>query len=125
MTTTTTPTTPKAPPGLGPRARRLWADLHAKWDYRPDELEVLRLAVEAVDRACRAQALLDKEGLMLEGRYGPKENLACAVRTAAETSAARLLRQLGFDRDVQAAGAARKGGVALAQKRWRGANNAY
>jgi len=115
-------TTPKAPPGLGPRARRLWTDLHAKWDFRPDELEVLRLAAEAVDRACRAQALLAEEGLMLAGRYGPKEHPAAAVRTAAETSAARLLKQLAFDRDAQAAGDATKGGVALAQKRWKRAN---
>ncbi len=112
-------TTPKPPPGLGPRARRLWSQLHSAWDFTPDELEVLRLAVEAVDRACRAQALLDAEGLMLEGRYGPKEHPAAAVRTAAETSAARLLKQIGFRRyEVQPGGAARKGAAALAKARW-------
>ena len=112
-------TTPKPPPGLGPRARRLWSELHRAWEFAPDELEVLRLAVEAVDRACRAQALLDKEGLMLPGRYGPKEHPAAAVRTAAEASAARLLKQIGFRRyEAQPGGAARKGAAALAKARW-------
>ena len=89
--------TPPAPPGLGNRARNLWRDLHKTWTFAPDEAEILRLAVEAVDRAERAQAAIKIAGVLIKGRFGAlKENPACKIRAAAEANAARLIKQLGF-----------------------------
>jgi P27 family predicted phage terminase small subunit len=57
----------------------------------------LRLACEACDRAHQAQKLLDKEGLTISDRFAQtKEHPAAALRATAETSAARLLKQLGL-----------------------------
>lgn len=90
-------TAPQAPTGLGPRAKKLWTELNRAWTYSPDELELLKLACEACDRAHKAQALLDAEGVVVRDRFGQlKEHPGVQIRTAAETSAARLLKQLGY-----------------------------
>lgn len=93
--------TPAAPAGLGTRARGLWRDLHKTWQFTPDELEVLRLAVEAVDRAEAAQKAIRIAGVLIKDRFGAlKPNPACIIRAAAEVNAARLLRQLGFSTEA-------------------------
>jgi hypothetical protein len=53
--------TPPAPQGLRPRAKNLWAELHKRWDFSPDELELLRLTVEAFSRAEMAQEAINEE----------------------------------------------------------------
>lgn len=95
---------PPAPKGIGARARKLWKGLHGSWQFAPDELELLTLAVEACDRAHKAQALLDAQGVTITDRFGQaKEHPAVAIRTSAETSAARLLKQLGFHVEAERA----------------------
>ncbi|MBA2312726.1 MAG: P27 family phage terminase small subunit [Actinobacteria bacterium] len=94
----------KAPPGLGPRARRLWRDLQAAWQFSADEAAILELAVQALDRCDKAQELLVAEGLVVKDRFGqPREHPAASIRTSAEASCARLLRQLGLSREAQQA----------------------
>ncbi len=107
---------PAAPPGLSPRARRLWAALMGAWKFQPDELEVARLAVEAVSRADLAQQKLEEDGLVLADSRGKSyAHPAAGIREAAETSAARLLRQLGLSKESPQASRA---AAALARKRW-------
>lgn len=87
---------PAAPPGLSPRAKRLWTNLMDAWRFQPDELEVARLAVEAVSRADKAQETLVRQGLVLVDARGKSyAHPAAAIRGSAETSAARLLK-VGF-----------------------------
>lgn len=96
--------TPDAPAGIGPRARRLWKNLHGSWQFSADELELLTLAVEAADRAHRAQEILDREGVTIRDRFAQvKEHPAVAIRTGAETSAARLLKQLALHVEAEKA----------------------
>ena len=88
--------TPAAPAGLGSRAKRLWREMHKQWDLDADELEILSLACEAVDRAQKAQTILIAEGVTTTDRFGQvKPHPAAEVRATAENSAARLLKQLG------------------------------
>lgn len=93
---------PAAPPGLGPRAKKVWADLNDSWGFQSHELELLKLFVEALDRAHRAQNHLDEDGIVVKDRFGQlREHPAVQIRNAAEASAGRLLRQLGFDEDTR------------------------
>lgn len=102
---------PAAPPALGPRATRLWKSLHRGWqqagedypgwEFSPDELELLSMAVEAVDRAEKAQELLRRDGVVIEDRFGKmKEHPAVKIRNTAEASAARLLKELGLNEEA-------------------------
>lgn len=93
----TKPRKPPAPPGIGRRAQRLWRELQVDWTFSADELELLKLAVEAVDRATKAQEILKREGLTVLDRFQQvKEHPAVAIRNTAEINAARLLKQLGL-----------------------------
>ena len=94
--------TPAAPQGLRSRAKNLWTDLHKHWDFSPHELELLRLTVEAVSRAEMAQEAINESGLTVKDRFGvPREAPEVGIRTAAEASAARLLRQLGLTQEAE------------------------
>jgi hypothetical protein len=58
----------------------------------------LTLAAEAFDRANQAQALLARDGLVVEGREGGvRPHPAVSVRRDAEISFSRLLRELDLD----------------------------
>ncbi len=87
---------PTAPKHLSAARRRLWAQIVSEWELDPAELEVLRLALEALDLADRARLDL-KAGLTIEGRYGPRVNPAMAINRDASGLAARLLKQLGLE----------------------------
>jgi phage terminase small subunit len=95
---------PAAPTGVGSRGKRLWKALHQSFSFSPDELELLSLAVECVDRAEKAQVILMREGVTSIDRFGQvKEHAAVTVRNSAETNAAKLLRQLGLRAEVERA----------------------
>lgn len=116
--------TPPAPTGLGTRAKKLWRDLHATWTFTPDETAVLELAVEAVDRADRAQRDIDSHGILVADRFGQlKANEAIGVKATAEVNAARLLKQLGLHVEVerQNRNEAIRIGTAQSYRRRRGA----
>jgi len=76
--------------------------LNASWGFQSHEIELLRLFIESLDRAHRAQALLDEDGIVVRDRFGQlREHPAVQIRNAAEASAGRLLRQLGFDEETR------------------------
>jgi len=66
----------------------------------PHALEVLRLALEAVDRAEEARTTIAAQGAYYTDRHGqPKAHPALAVERDSSIRAARMFRELSLDAD--------------------------
>jgi hypothetical protein len=59
-----------APKTLSAEARRLWAALHDRYEFGPGEDAVLLRALQSMDTADRAAAILRSEGLTVTSRFG-------------------------------------------------------
>jgi phage terminase small subunit len=86
-----------APPHLSARCKALWAQTIAAFTLEATELELLRLACEALDRAEQARVMLADEGLTSRGRYGQVlPHPLIAVERDSRAAAARLFKQLNL-----------------------------
>ena len=83
---------PRPPAGLSARSRRLWRDLLDANDFQRHELEVLARALEMADRADEMSKIIDRDGLLVEGKAHP----LIAARRDALLASARFWRQLKF-----------------------------
>lgn len=94
-------TQPRAPAHLSEVSRQLWRSTLAHFELREDEIELLDLALTALDRARQARDRLDRDGVVLEGLHGPRLHPAAGLERSSSLTAAKLLRQLGLtDADV-------------------------
>jgi P27 family predicted phage terminase small subunit len=87
-----------APPGhLSRRAKGLWRRIVAEYLLEPHQVELLRRACEASDRADEARGLLKADGLTTTDRYGQlKPHPAVNIERDARLGLARLLRELAL-----------------------------
>jgi phage terminase small subunit len=93
---------PKPPKGLQSAQRRLWAAIVEAFELEDHHLRTLESACRELDRAERAEAAIAEQGEYVEDRYGaPKAHPAVAVARSSRLAAARLLRELGLEDDVQ------------------------
>jgi hypothetical protein len=90
----TVPALPRAPRSLGKDGRRLWKSVTTDYEVGPGELELLETACLAYQRHLEAQVLLDRDGLVVEGRYGVRAHPAAALARDNAALMARALRQL-------------------------------
>jgi phage terminase small subunit len=90
----TTMSANRPPRGLREPGRRFWAAVLADYDVNGAELELLRLACESLDIAEDARETLEREGILVEGRFGRRMNPAASVLNLAVLRFARLTRQL-------------------------------
>ena len=91
-------TAPKAPSGLSKRSRDLWVAVLADYDLGAAELEVLRGALESLDRADEAGEVLKRDGLSTVDRYGsPKAHPLLDVEQRCRTAFRQSVRQLGLE----------------------------
>jgi len=87
-----------APEHLSARTKGLWRTLVVEYRFEPQHLELLRLALEALDRCEEARATLAAEGSYTTDRYGGRRaHPALAVERDSRIAAARLLRELNLD----------------------------
>ena len=90
---------PKAPKELSDEARSLWQSLVR--DYAIDDgagLILLRTACEALDEMRRAQAILDRDGPVIEDRFGQqRQHPATLVVRDSRNALLKALRQLNLD----------------------------
>jgi hypothetical protein len=64
-TMTTTKEKSRAPAHLRPASKELWATIEAKYDLEPNVRELLRTALEALDRGAEAREQIAKDGAYL------------------------------------------------------------
>ena len=80
---------------LGKAGKALQAAVLADYELTEAEQAVLIQACEAADRAASAKAQVDRDGVTLEGRYGPRIHPAAAVERDARAAVLRSLVALG------------------------------
>ncbi len=86
-----------APRHLSGRSQGLWRKALTDFSLEATEMELLRLALEALDRAEQARLILAEDGLISTGRYGQKlAHPAVAIERDSRIAAARLFRQLAL-----------------------------
>lgn len=88
-------TAPKAPDGLHDAGRALWRSVLAEYELSRAELHVLELACQAADRGAQAHAEVERLGITVEGRYGPRLNPAVPILRDAQAAVVANLRALG------------------------------
>jgi phage terminase small subunit len=87
--------------GLSRRGRALYRQVADDFELQAHHLRLLEMLCQAIDRADKAQELLDAEGLLIVDRFGQQRPLpAVAIRRDAEVTVARLLRELDLDAEV-------------------------
>jgi hypothetical protein len=89
-----------APPHLSAGSAGLWDRLVADYNLTGDDaaLAVLQSALEAKDRADKARAILDKEGLTTAGdRGGQKAHPCCAIERDARAAFLAAMRFLKLE----------------------------
>jgi|tagenome__1003787_1003787.scaffolds.fasta_scaffold20875899_3 phage terminase small subunit len=92
------PTTPAPPPGhLSTKAAAVWRETLQAYDLAAHELEVFRLALEAMDRAAQARRTLRREGLYRMNRFDDLvPHPAIKVEKDAAAACSRMLAQLAL-----------------------------
>jgi len=81
-----------------------------EFELSPAELELLRSALVALDRADEAAAVIAVEGVTTTDRYGgAKMHPACDVEARNRALYARFVAQLGVKATVESVAAARVG----------------
>ena len=97
------------PSHLAAPSRALWRKLTATYEFESHELEVLRLALEALDRAATARRALKRHGTTYNDRFGaPHARPEVKIERDSANAAARFLAQLAIPvEDVESPGAVR------------------
>jgi len=94
---------PEPPAHLSPSARQWWQTTVERYVLEEHHLRLLQLACEAWDRAQKARAQLDEEGLTMAGREGGIRPHPCvAIERDARLAVARLVRELDLDSEPPA-----------------------
>lgn len=88
---------PRAPAHLSAPARALWRAILADYALEAHHLATLTKALEAFDRCEAARAIVDRDGLTVDGRYGPRPNPAVAIERDSREAFLRGLRGLHLD----------------------------
>ena len=92
---------PRAPSGLGLRGRRAWKAIHAEFEgFDPHRLQLVEELCRVLDRIGSYETILEAEGLITEGRYGPKDHPAAIAVRAERGLLVRLAQSLDLPADV-------------------------
>ncbi len=89
---------PAAPSHLSERMQSYWQSVVREFLISDHQLEILRKACEASDRADEAREILASEGLTVEDRYGQaRPHPASQIERDSRTAFARLIRELALE----------------------------
>jgi P27 family predicted phage terminase small subunit len=87
----------KPPRKLGRHGSQLWRSIMREYvlDDAAD-LETLALACEQLDRAQECREQIDRDGLMIRSKHGPKDHPLLKAELAARSYVSRTLQRLGL-----------------------------
>lgn len=74
-----------------------WRAIVRDFELTDADLVTLEVAVGALVRWRQARELVDDQGLLVEGRYGLRQNPAVGIERDARLAALRALRELDLD----------------------------
>ena len=107
---------PKAPAHLSDSTRVWWRSVVREYHVEPNHMRLLQAAAECRDRLQQARELLQRDGLVIEGREGGmRPHPAAAIERDSRIAFARLIREL--DLDVEPPASARTAPAALRSNR--------
>jgi len=87
----------KPPEHLSKEAHEFWQWASDEYQLNRDELHLLLMACEAMDRCIQARKRLAKQGLTYTDRFGqPKSRPEIAIERDSRLAFARLVKQLGL-----------------------------
>lgn len=91
----------KAPRHLTARSRTWWESVVSTYALEDHHVRLLTLAAESWDRAQEARKMVDKEGIVVQDRFGqPKAHPAVAIERDSRLMFAKMLRELALDVDA-------------------------
>ncbi len=91
----------KTPEHLSKEAHELWRWALYEYQLNRDELHLLLMACEAMDRCIQARKRLAKQGLTYTDRFGqPKSRPEIAIERDSRLAFARLVKQLGLGKKL-------------------------
>lgn len=61
---------PRPPTHLSAKARRIWTDVHDRYELDAEDVASLTMALDAFDLAHRARNRIERDGHVVEGRGG-------------------------------------------------------
>jgi P27 family predicted phage terminase small subunit len=89
--------TPPAPKNLSPDALTFWRRIHKRYEVTEDARPALVECVEAMTRKEQAQAAIEKDGLIVQDRFGQdRAHPAVAIERDARLAILRCLRVIGL-----------------------------
>ncbi len=89
---------PKPPKTLSREARVWWGKIVREWELDDPALLILGSALQSFDRMREAQAIIDKQGIVINDRFGqPKQHPATLVERDAKSVMIRALKTLNLD----------------------------
>ena len=87
----------KPPEHLSKQTQEFWVWALYEYQLNRDELHLLLMACEAMDRCIQARKRLAKQGLTYDDRFGqPKSRPEVAIERDSRLAFARLVKQLGL-----------------------------
>ncbi len=87
----------KTPEHLSKHAKGFWRWAVSEYQLNEDDLHLLTMACEAMDRCIQARKRLAKQGLTYTDRFGqPKSRPEVAIERDSRLAFARLVKQLGL-----------------------------
>ena len=88
----------KAPAHLSDSTRDWWRSVVREYQLEPHHMRLLQAAAECWDRLQQARELLQRDGLVIEGREGGmRPHPAAAIERDSRIAFARLIRELDLD----------------------------
>lgn len=94
--------TPKAPPGLKVAGKRLWTSVVALFDLGAQEAALLREACRTVDLLDDLEAILKRDGAVIDSPQGKKAHPAAVEARQQRIALARLVAALRLPDDSEA-----------------------
>ena len=91
-------TAKRAPQHLQPETRKWFRYVVAEWGLEPHHIRILIAACESWDRCCQARAVIDREGLTFQDRFGaPRARPEVGIERDSRLAFLRSLRELDLD----------------------------